>query len=90
MANKEPKALYSEKGQSLLSWLQLNAPNNTVSNKTLADALGTKPIAISSVSRALARRGVVEVVDTDEGKGVCLTDAGRVADPYATEQPAED
>ena len=87
---KAPKALYSEKGQQLLSWMQMNCPDGQISNKELAETLGTKPIAISSVARALERRGVVHTVDMEEGgKGVELTAEGKTADPYATEQPAE-
>lgn len=90
MTTKSPKALYSEKGQALLSWMQLHSANDPISNKALAAELGTKPIAVSSTARALERRGVVQTVDMEEGgKGVALTDAGRVADPYATE-PVEE
>ena len=87
---KAPKALFSEKGQQLLSWMQMNHANEPVSNKVLAEELDTKPIAISSIARSLERRGVVHTVDMEEGgKGVELTAEGKTADPYATEQPAE-
>lgn len=86
---KAPKALYSEKGQQLLSYMQLHHQSDAVSNKVLAEELGTKPIAVSSTARALERRGVVRTVDIDGGgKGVELTDEGRLADPYAVETPA--
>ena len=87
---KAPKALYSEKGQQLLSWMQMNHANEPVSNKVLAEELDTKPIAISSIARSLERKGVVETVDIEGGgKGVQLNDAGRIAAPYATEAPVE-
>ncbi len=87
---KTPKNLYSEKGQQLLSWMQLHCQTDPISNKELANELGTKPIAVSSTARALERRGVVACVEMEEGgKGVQLTDFGRTADPYATEPVAE-
>lgn len=86
---KAPKNIYSEKGQQLLAYMQLHHQSDAVSNKVLAEELGTKPIAISSTARALERKGVVQTVDMEEGgKGVTLTDQGRLADPYAVEAPA--
>ena len=49
---KAPKALFSEKGQQLLSWMQMNCPDGQISNKELAETLGRAARVLSLPLRA--------------------------------------
>lgn len=87
----KPKAVYSENAQSIITFLQAN-PNVDMTAKDLAEAIGLNSRVVNGTVTGLSRKGIAVRDETEiDGKTVKyihLTEAGRMADPFA-EKPAE-
>lgn len=83
-------AMFSEKAQAVLSFLQANQKADLTAG-AIAEAAGIEKKSITGVLNGLQKKGLVvrEVVEGQKDKLIRLTPEGAVADPYA-EKPAKD
>jgi Mn-dependent DtxR family transcriptional regulator len=83
------QAMFSEKAQAVLTFLQGNDGDFT--SKDIAAALDIEPRSITGVLNGLQRKGLLvrEVVEGEKDKLIRLTAEGAAVDPNA-EKPAKD
>lgn len=83
------QAMFSEKAQAVLTFLQGNDGDFT--SKDIAAALDIEPRSITGVLNGLQRKGLLvrEVIEGEKDKLIRLTAEGAAADPNA-EKPAKD
>lgn len=83
------QAMFSEKAQAVLTFLQGNDGDFT--SKDIAVALDIEPRSITGVLNGLQRKGLLvrEVVEGEKDKLIRLTAEGAAVDPNA-EKPAKD
>lgn len=86
------KQVYSENAQSIITFLQAN-PNIDMTAKELAEALGLGARTVNGTVTGLSRKGIAvrdeNILDNGKTiKYIHLTEAGKMADPFA-ERPEE-
>ena len=85
------KQVYSENAQSIITFLQAN-PNVDMTAKELAEALGLGARTVNGPVTGLSRKGIAvrdeAIVGGKTIKYIHLTEAGKMADPFA-ERPEE-
>ena len=83
------QAMFSEKAQAVLTFLQGNDGDFT--SKDIAAALDIEPRSITGVLNGLQRKGLLvrEVAEGEKDKLIRLTAEGAAVDPNA-EKPAKD
>jgi len=83
-------AMFSEKAQAVLTYLQANQKADLTA-AAIAEAAGIEKKSITGVLNGLQKKGLVvrEVVEGQKDKLIRLTAEGAVADPYA-EKPVKE